>query len=184
MAVASFNNIMYRVTTTVQGDDLASKLPRSQSNKASVGSAEQTSRIHGGPNSQLTGLKDLLLTSRCQISQHTFRALVDPMPWWVRAVLAAQDGPSQYLAGSFNWCMWNYVVNKKALKHVVLNKNDKLLRGTHCLTRTCVLVFFCIIWIYVVLVSTWQPTPFDTQPLFKRKRWPFLLVKTSAKTAN
>uniref|UniRef100_A0A673H5R2 Signal transducing adapter molecule 2-like n=1 Tax=Sinocyclocheilus rhinocerous TaxID=307959 RepID=A0A673H5R2_9TELE len=37
--------------------DLASKFPRSQSNRASVGCAEQTSPIHGGPTSQLTGLK-------------------------------------------------------------------------------------------------------------------------------
>ncbi|KAK3534682.1 hypothetical protein QTP86_020344 [Hemibagrus guttatus] len=37
--------------------DLASKFPRSQSNPASVGCAGQKSLIHGGPTSQLTGLK-------------------------------------------------------------------------------------------------------------------------------
>ena len=36
---------------------LASKFPRSQSNRASVGSVGQTSLIHGGPTSQLTRLK-------------------------------------------------------------------------------------------------------------------------------
>ncbi|MBN3305358.1 IRF3 factor, partial [Amia calva] len=40
-----------------RGVDLASKFPRSQSNRASVGCAGQTSPIHGGPTSQLTGLK-------------------------------------------------------------------------------------------------------------------------------
>ncbi|KAK3569192.1 hypothetical protein QTP86_026470, partial [Hemibagrus guttatus] len=39
------------------GVDSASKFPRSQSNPASVGCAGQTSLIHGGPTSQLTGLK-------------------------------------------------------------------------------------------------------------------------------
>ncbi|KAF7656197.1 hypothetical protein LDENG_00045110, partial [Lucifuga dentata] len=41
----------------VQGVDLAPKFPRSQSNRASVGCAGKTSPIHGGPTSQLTGLK-------------------------------------------------------------------------------------------------------------------------------
>ncbi|MCI4375370.1 hypothetical protein PGIGA_G00108680 [Pangasianodon gigas] len=41
----------------VQDVDLASKFPRSQSHRASVGCAGQTSLIHGGPTSQLTGLK-------------------------------------------------------------------------------------------------------------------------------
>ncbi|KAK3561066.1 hypothetical protein QTP86_026371 [Hemibagrus guttatus] len=36
---------------------LTSKFPRSQSNQASVGCAEQTSLIHRGPTLQLTGLK-------------------------------------------------------------------------------------------------------------------------------
>lgn len=37
-------------------------------------------------------LKDLLLRTWCQISQLTFRCLVEPMPQWVRAVLAAKGG--------------------------------------------------------------------------------------------
>ena len=41
----------------VSGDDLASKFLRSQSNRASLKCAGQTSLIHGGPTSQLTGLK-------------------------------------------------------------------------------------------------------------------------------
>ncbi|KAF7666841.1 hypothetical protein LDENG_00089500, partial [Lucifuga dentata] len=41
----------------VQGVDLASKFPRSQSNRASEGCAGKISQIHGGPTSQLTGLK-------------------------------------------------------------------------------------------------------------------------------
>ncbi|KAK3555557.1 hypothetical protein QTP86_021782, partial [Hemibagrus guttatus] len=39
------------------GVDSASKFLRSQSNPASVGCAGQTSLIHGGPTSQLAGLK-------------------------------------------------------------------------------------------------------------------------------
>ncbi|KAK3532871.1 hypothetical protein QTP70_001156 [Hemibagrus guttatus] len=44
----------------------------------------------------LQDLKDLLLTSWCQIPQHTFRDLVESMPRWVRTVLAAKGGPTQY----------------------------------------------------------------------------------------
>lgn len=46
---------------------MASKFPRSQSIRAIC--AGQTSLIHESPPSQLTGL----LTSTCQILQHTFR---------------------------------------------------------------------------------------------------------------
>ncbi|KAK3564956.1 hypothetical protein QTP86_031112 [Hemibagrus guttatus] len=56
--------------------DSASKFPRSQSNPASVGCAGQASLIHGGRPHNLQDLKDLLLTSWCQIPQHTFRDLV------------------------------------------------------------------------------------------------------------
>ncbi|KAK3542654.1 hypothetical protein QTP86_031477 [Hemibagrus guttatus] len=66
MAVASFGRILHRATkqkwfrnglmsTTSCGLDLAAKFPRSQSIQASVGCAGQTSPIHGGPTSQLTG---------------------------------------------------------------------------------------------------------------------------------
>ena len=48
------------------------------------------------PSRNLQDLKDLLRTSWCQIPQHTFRALVESMPQWVRAVLAAKGGPTQY----------------------------------------------------------------------------------------
>ena len=44
--------------------------------------------IHGSISSQLTGLQ----TSLCQIPQHTFRGLMESMPRWVRAVLAAKVG--------------------------------------------------------------------------------------------
>ncbi|KAK3541531.1 hypothetical protein QTP86_029169 [Hemibagrus guttatus] len=42
------------------------------------------------PPHNLQDLKDLLLTSWCQIPQHTFRDLVESMPRRVRAVLAAK----------------------------------------------------------------------------------------------
>ncbi|KAF7666055.1 hypothetical protein LDENG_00118340 [Lucifuga dentata] len=45
-----------------------------------------------GPPHNLQDLKDLLLTSWCQIPQDTFRSLVEFMPQWVRAVLAARGG--------------------------------------------------------------------------------------------
>jgi len=48
------------------------------------------------PPHNLQDLKDLLLTSWCQIPQHTFRSLVESMPRWVRAVLAAKGGQTQY----------------------------------------------------------------------------------------
>ncbi|KAK3522560.1 hypothetical protein QTP86_023282 [Hemibagrus guttatus] len=48
------------------------------------------------PPHNLQDLKDLLLTSWCQIPQHTFRDLVKCMPRRVRAVLAAKGGPTQY----------------------------------------------------------------------------------------
>ncbi|KAK3505622.1 hypothetical protein QTP70_021284 [Hemibagrus guttatus] len=43
------------------------------------------------PLHNLQDLKDLLLTSWCQIPQHTFRDLVESMPRLVRAVLAAKS---------------------------------------------------------------------------------------------
>ncbi|KAK3507481.1 hypothetical protein QTP70_026050 [Hemibagrus guttatus] len=42
------------------------------------------------PPPNLEDLKDLLLTSWCQIPRHTFRDLVESMPRRVRAVLAAK----------------------------------------------------------------------------------------------
>ncbi len=48
------------------------------------------------PPRNLQDLKDLLLTSWYQTPQHTFRGLVESMPRWVRAVLAAKGGPTQY----------------------------------------------------------------------------------------
>ncbi|KAK3513336.1 hypothetical protein QTP70_012369 [Hemibagrus guttatus] len=44
------------------------------------------------PPHNLQDLKDLLLTSWCQIPQHTFSDLVESMPRWVRAVWAAKEG--------------------------------------------------------------------------------------------
>lgn len=46
----------------------------------------------GAPPQNLRDWKDLLLV---QIPQHTFRVLVDSMPQWVRAILAAKGGPTQ-----------------------------------------------------------------------------------------
>ncbi|KAK3563664.1 hypothetical protein QTP86_033502 [Hemibagrus guttatus] len=54
------------------------------------------------PPHNLQDLKDLLLTSWCQIPQHTFRDLVESIPRWVRAVLAAKGGPTQCQAGGHN----------------------------------------------------------------------------------
>ena len=48
------------------------------------------------PPRNLQDLKDLLLTSWCQIPQDTFRGLVEFMPRRLRAVLAARGGPTQY----------------------------------------------------------------------------------------
>lgn len=48
------------------------------------------------PPRNLQDLKDLLLTSWCQIPQHTFRGLVESMPRRLRAVLVAKGGPTQY----------------------------------------------------------------------------------------
>ncbi|KAK3509169.1 hypothetical protein QTP70_020280 [Hemibagrus guttatus] len=60
-------------------NNLASKFPRFQSNRASVGCAGQTSRSMETPPRNVQDLKDLLLTSWCQIPQHTFRDLVESM---------------------------------------------------------------------------------------------------------
>ncbi|KAK3560189.1 hypothetical protein QTP86_000653 [Hemibagrus guttatus] len=51
--------------------------PDLKSNRVSVGCAGQTSQIHGGPTSQLTGLKG---SSANILPQHTFRDLVESMP--------------------------------------------------------------------------------------------------------
>ena len=56
------------------------------------------------PPHNLQDIKDLLLTSWCQIPQHTFRGLVESMPHQVWAVLAAKGVLTQYinLAGGHN----------------------------------------------------------------------------------
>jgi len=53
-------------------------------------------RSMDAPPRNLQDLKDLLLTSWCQIPQHIFRGLVESMPRRVRAVLAAKGRPTQY----------------------------------------------------------------------------------------
>ncbi|KAG5841041.1 hypothetical protein ANANG_G00195380 [Anguilla anguilla] len=57
---------------------------------------EKQVRSMEAPPHNLQDLKDLLLTSWCQISEDTFRGLVESMPRRVRAVLAARGGPTQY----------------------------------------------------------------------------------------
>ena len=57
---------------------------------------EQQVRSMEAPPRNLQDLKDLLLTSWCQIPQDTFRGLVESMPRRVRAVLVARGGPTQY----------------------------------------------------------------------------------------
>ncbi|KAK3557200.1 hypothetical protein QTP70_026141, partial [Hemibagrus guttatus] len=56
---------------------------------------KQVQSMEASPRN-LQDLKDLLLTSWCQIPQHTFRDLVESMPQGVRAVSAAKGGPTQY----------------------------------------------------------------------------------------
>ncbi|KAK3533242.1 hypothetical protein QTP70_013655 [Hemibagrus guttatus] len=53
-------------------------------------------RAMEAPPHNLQDLKDLLLTSWCQIPQHTFRDLVESMPRRVRAVFAAKGGLTRY----------------------------------------------------------------------------------------
>ena len=48
------------------------------------------------PPGNLQDLKDMLLTSWCQIPEDTSRGLVESTPRWVRAVLVAQGGHTQY----------------------------------------------------------------------------------------
>lgn len=43
-----------------------------------------------------------MLTSCCEIPQHTFTGLMESMPQWLRVVLVAQQGATQYWAGGFN----------------------------------------------------------------------------------
>lgn len=76
-----------RSTTMIWGADLASKSPGSRSSRASVGCAQQTSPIHEGPTSQLTGL---LVRSWYQIPQHTFRGVTEPWSQQFPAVLRAK----------------------------------------------------------------------------------------------
>uniref|UniRef100_A0A0E9WSK0 Tc1-like transposase DDE domain-containing protein n=1 Tax=Anguilla anguilla TaxID=7936 RepID=A0A0E9WSK0_ANGAN len=57
---------------------------------------EKQVRSMEAPPHNLQDLNDLLLTSWCQIPEDTFRGLVESMPRWVRAVLAARGGPTQY----------------------------------------------------------------------------------------
>ena len=54
---------------------------------------EQVRSVEAPPRN-LQELKELLLTSWCQIPQHTFRGLVESMPQRVMAVLAAEGGPT------------------------------------------------------------------------------------------
>lgn len=68
--------------------DLASKIPRFQFYQASLGLAGNTIPTHGGPLSNLQNLKDLLLTSLCQIPQDTFKDLVEAVPQRVRASMS------------------------------------------------------------------------------------------------
>ena len=73
-----------------QGVDLASKFPRSQSNRASVGCAGQTSPIHGAPTSQLTGLKGSATNTLVPDTTAHLQGSSGVMPWWVWAVLATK----------------------------------------------------------------------------------------------
>lgn len=47
-------------------------------------------------------LKDLLQTYQCQTPQHCLRGLLEFMPQWVRAILAAQWRPTQCQIGDSN----------------------------------------------------------------------------------
>ncbi|KAJ8417445.1 hypothetical protein AAFF_G00286720 [Aldrovandia affinis] len=56
---------------------------------------KQVQSMEASPHN-LQDLKDLMLTSWCQIPQDTFRGLVEYMPRRVRDVLVARGGPTQY----------------------------------------------------------------------------------------
>ncbi|KAK3511397.1 hypothetical protein QTP70_007233 [Hemibagrus guttatus] len=64
------------------------------------------------PPCNLEDIKDLLLTSWCQIPQHTFRDLVESMPW-VRAVLAAK-GPGRLavINGTMNSAVYQIILKE------------------------------------------------------------------------
>lgn len=78
-----------------------SKFPIFLSDRTSIGCTGQVWSMEA-PSINLQELKSLLLMSRCQMPQHTFKGLVKPMRQWVRAVLAGQSGPKQDLADVFN----------------------------------------------------------------------------------
>lgn len=51
------------------------------------------------PPLNLQDFKNLLLTSPCQILQHSFRGLVESMPPWFKAVLVGKVRPTHYAGG-------------------------------------------------------------------------------------
>ncbi|XP_047013707.1 chloride intracellular channel protein 5a isoform X2 [Ictalurus punctatus] len=76
--------------------------------------------------SNLQDLKDLLLTSWCQIPQHTFRSLVESMPRRVRAVWLGLHYIRHYIAGSDGESIGNCPFSQRLfmilwLKGVVFN---------------------------------------------------------------
>lgn len=65
------------------------------------------------PPPNLDNLKYLLLTSWCQIPQHTFRGLVESVPLRVRAVLGAKGGTNPIIdrrSECYAWSGYIYVL--------------------------------------------------------------------------
>lgn len=66
----------------VQGVDLASEVVQTSSQLSICGMYwTNRARLH-----RLLGFNDLLLTTLCQISQHRFRDLLEPVSGWVRVL--------------------------------------------------------------------------------------------------
>lgn len=57
------------------------------------------------PPHKLKDVKDLLLTSWCQIQEHTFRGLVDLMPIQASAVLVTKGAPNLMLIVMADHCI-------------------------------------------------------------------------------
>ena len=76
--------------------DLASKASSSQSNLTSVGCPGQTSQLHGGPISQLKGLRGSVANILLPDTTAHNQGSLESIPRRVRAVSAAEPWPKRY----------------------------------------------------------------------------------------
>lgn len=95
-----FMNCLRSTTTTSLRCWLGLQIPQIPS-RASVGCAGQASPIHGGPTTNLTGLKGSVANILVQIPQPACRGVVDSVPRQVGAVLAAEAGTNTI------FCTWS-----------------------------------------------------------------------------